>query len=297
VNVTNIYTTNVTVIHNTYINRTVNVYNTTNVTNITYVNRNVATVVVPQRALASGQPIAQAQRIQLTPQVRAQLSAAPIIPHPLVTPATAIVAVKTPARAVPPIQARPVVETRQGFERAGSPGTPVRAPQPPAAVNRPATQPVNRAAFPQQREAQVIAPAPAAHPAPAAQLPANRPVPESAPARPPVASQPAIAHPAQAAQPAPIRTQPVTTQLARPAPRPPDQPRPLINKTPPAPVQPPFAQQKRAIQAVDPGRPLGPQQVENLRNGRPAGPAQQAEAPHPPPAPRSNAVPPGKPQP
>ena len=166
-NVTNIYTTNVTEIHNTYINRTVNVYNTTNVTNVTYVNRNVATVVVPQRALASGQPIAQAQRIQLTPQVRAQLSAAPIVPHPLVTPATAIVAEKAPARAVPPVQARPVVETRQGFERAGAPGTPVRAPQPPVAVNRPAgqpapvsTQPINRAAFPQQRQAQVIGPAP-----------------------------------------------------------------------------------------------------------------------------------------
>jgi hypothetical protein len=302
VNVTNIYTTNVTVIHNTYINRTVNVYNTTNVTNVTYVNRSVATVVVPQRALASGQPIAQAQRIQLTPQVRAQLSAAPILPHPLVTPATAIVA-KAPAHAVPPVQARPVVETRQGFERAGAPGTPVKAPLPTFGANRPGqpapatTQPINRAAFPQQRQIKVIAPAPAAHPVAAAPVPANRPVPESAPARPPVASQPAIAHPAPAPPPAPTRTQPVVTQVQRPAPRPPEQPRPLVNKTPPAPVQPPFAQQKSAIQANDPGRPLGPQQVENLRNGRPAGPAQQPEAQHPVQAPRSNAVPPAKPEP
>jgi len=302
VNVTNIYTTNVTVIHNTYINRTVNVYNTTNVTNVTYVNRNVATVVVPQRALASGQPIAQAQRIQLTPQVRAQLSAAPILPHPLVTPATAIVA-KAPAHAVPPVQARPVVETRQGFERAGAPGTPVKAPPPTVAANRPgqpapaAPQPINRAAFPQQRQIKVIAPAPAAHPVAAAPVPPNRPVPESAPVRPPVASQPAIAHTAPAPPPAPTRTQPVVTQVQRPAPRPPEQPRPLINKTPPAPVQPPFTQQKSAIQANDPGRPLGPQQVENLRNGRPAGPAQQPEAQHPVQAPRSNAVPPAKPEP
>jgi hypothetical protein len=304
VNVTNIYTTNVTVIHNTYINRTVNVYNTTNVTNITYVNRNVATVVVPQRALASGQSIAHVQRVQLTPQARAQLSAAPILPHPLVTPATAIVAAKAPPRAVPPVQARPVVETRQGFERAGAPGTPVRAPQTPVAVNRAVGQPapvapqtVNHAPFPQQRQAQVIAPAPVAHPVPPPQVPANRPVPESAPVRPPVVAQPAIQHPAQVTQPAPVRTQPVPTQFERPAPRPPDQPRPLINKTPPAPVQPPFAQQKRAIQAADPGRPLGPQQVENLRNDRPVGSAQQPEAPHPPPAPRSKTVPPGKPQP
>ena len=168
VNVTNIYNTNVTEIHNTYINRTVNVYNTTNVTNITYVNRTVATVVVPQRAFASGQSIAQVQRVQLTPQARAQLTSAPILPHPLVTPATAIVAAKPAARAVPSVQARPVVETRQGFERAGSPGTPVRAPQPPAAVNRPGqpapvTQPINRAGS-EQRQAQVIALAPVAHP-------------------------------------------------------------------------------------------------------------------------------------
>ncbi|MGH9596321.1 MAG: DUF6600 domain-containing protein, partial [Edaphobacter sp.] len=48
VNVTNIYNTNITEIHNTYINKTVNVYNTTNITNVTYVNRNVGTVAVPQ---------------------------------------------------------------------------------------------------------------------------------------------------------------------------------------------------------------------------------------------------------
>jgi hypothetical protein len=296
VNVTNIYNTNVTEIHNTYINRTV-VYNTTNVTNVTYVNRSVATVVVPQRAFASGQPIAQAQRVQLTPQVRAQLSAAPILPHPLVTPATAIITAKAPARAVPPIQTRPVVETRQGFERAGSPGTPVRAPQPPAAVNRPgqpapaATQPINRAGFPQQRQAQVIAAAP--------HVQANNPPsPQALPARPAVTPPPpAVQRPVPAPQPVNRPIQPVATQAERPAPRPPEQPRPLINKTPPAPVQPPFAQQRRAIQSVDPGRPLGPQQVENLRNGRPAGPAQQPESPHPLPASRPNAAPPSKPQP
>ncbi len=283
VNVTNIYTTNVTVIHNTYINKTVNVYNVTNVTKIVYVNREVATVVVPQRTLASGQRITQAQHIQMTPQVRAQLTAAPILPHPLVTPATAIVA-KAPARALPPIQARPVVETRKGFERAGAPGMPVNAPHAPVAVKT--MQPINRAAFPPQRQAQVIAPAPKAAP-PAAPAPTARPLPTAQlPAKP--VPQVAPVHPPAIAQPA-------KSQLEKPAPRPPDPPRPLINKTPPAPVQPPFAEQKRAIQSTDPGRPLGPQQVENLRNGRPVGPAQQPEAPHPPPAPHSTA--PVKPQP
>ena len=332
VNVTNIYNTNVTEVHNTYINRTVNVYNTTNVTNVTYVNRTAATVVVPQRAFASGQSIAKVQRVQITPQVRSQLAAAPILPHPLVTPATAIVAAKPPARAVPPVQARPVVETRQGFERAGSPGMAVRAPQPPAAMNRPGqpapvAQPINRAGFPQQRLAQVVTPAPVAHPIAAA--PANHPAPEVSPARPaapppPAAVRPSAPPPSAAVRPsappppAAVRTVPqpppvaVRTvqqpeparvnaaqpapQFQRPAPRPPDPPRPLVNKTPPAPVQPPFAEQRRAIQSVDPGRPLGPQQVENIRSGRPAGPAQQQEAPHPLPAARP-APPPNKVQP
>ena len=321
VNVTNIYNTNVTEVHNTYINRTVNVYNTTNVTNVTYVNRTAATVVVPQRAFASGQSIAKVQRVQITPQVRSQLAAAPILPHPLVTPATAIVGAKPPARAVPPVQARPVVETRQGFERAGSPGMAVRAPQPPAAVNRPGqpapvAQPINRAGFPQQRLAQVVTPAPVGHPIAAA--PANHPAAEVSPARPAAPPPSAAVRPAAPPPPAAVRTvpqpppvavrpvqqpeparvnaaQPVP-QFQRPAPRPPDPPRPLVNKTPPAPVQPPFAEQRRAIQSVDPGRPLGPQQVENIRSGRPAGPAQQQEAPHPLPAVRP-APPPNKVQP
>ncbi len=266
VNVTNIYSTNVTVIHNTYINRTVNVYNTTKVTNITYVNRNVATIVVPQRALASGQSIARVQRVQLTPQVRAQLSAAPILPHPLVTPATAMVAVKAPARAVPPVQGRPVVETRQGFERAGAPGTPVRAPQTPVTVNRPvgqpapvAMQPINHAAFPQQRQAQVIAPAPdRASSSPAAgsgqpACPGERP---RAATRSPAARYPGTQR--RLPQPAPVRTQQVPTQFVRPAPRPPEQPRPLINKTPPAPAQPPFAEQKTRDSSGRPRSSPGP---------------------------------------
>ncbi|MEO6805650.1 MAG: DUF6600 domain-containing protein [Edaphobacter sp.] len=314
VNVTNIYNTNITEIHNTYINKTVNVYNTTNITNVTYVNRNVGTVAVQQRAFASGEMIGHAQRVQLTPQVRAQLNTAPIIPHPLVTPATAIVASKPPARAVPPVQARPVVETRQGFERAGAPGTPVRAPQPSPVANRPVVaQPINRAAFPKQRQRQVVDPTPnqvahppaqVARPVQAAPVPIVRSAPQPTVERPAPAPQPVAPRPVQRPEPARVNTpqpvaarpQPVAPQIERSIPRPPEQQRPLINRTPPAQVQPPFEQQKRAIQSVDPGRPLGPRQVENLRNGRPAGPSQQAEPAHPFPVARP-AAPPAKPEP
>lgn len=54
VNVTNIYSRNVTEVHNTYINRTTNVYNTTNITNVTYVNRTDATTAVNQHDFAAG---------------------------------------------------------------------------------------------------------------------------------------------------------------------------------------------------------------------------------------------------
>ena len=303
VNVTNIYTTNVTEIHNTYINRTVNVYNTNTITRNTYVNRTAGIVVVPERALATGQPIGRVQRVSLTPQVRSQLSAAPILPHPLVTPATAIVAVRPPARAVPPMQARPVVETRQGFERAGAPGTPVRAPLSPVAVNHPAgqpvpvvAQPINRAGFPQQRQVQTIGRPRSAPSVPVVQVPANRPASEISPVRPPVEPAPARGNAPEPIRAEPNRPQPAAPQFERTAPRPPEQPRPLINKAEPAPVQPPFAQQRRAMQQVDPGRPLGPQQVENVRNGRPPGPASQPEAPHVPPPPRPNPPPPSRPQ-
>jgi hypothetical protein len=69
-----------------------------------------------------------------------------------------------------------------------------------------------------------------------------------------------------------------------------NQPRALINQTPPQPVQPKFEEQRQEIERNDPGRPLGPQQVENMRNGRPAGAASQAEPPHP--TPRSAPPPP-----
>jgi hypothetical protein len=78
-----------------------------------------------------------------------------------------------------------------------------------------------------------------------------------------------------------------------------------VAKRPPPPENVPFPQRQQAMQA-HPGRPLEPQQVENLRAGRPAGPMRDQEfpphpvptiraAPAPQPAPRPAANPGRKP--
>jgi hypothetical protein len=75
------------------------------------------------------------------------------------------------------------------------------------------------------------------------------------------------------------------------APATPATPRPLFHQATPPEPRPSFDEQQRAIETTDPGRPLGPQQMENLRQNRPAGPPQQPETPHPAPAPRPAAPP------
>lgn len=389
VNVTNIYNRNVTEIHNTYLNKTTNVYHT-NITNVTFVNRPAATVAVAQRDFASGHDVAQSRHIRMDQNTQRQLAQAPILPHPLVTPGAGAASPQAPARAVPPNQARPVVETRQGLERAGNPDSrpqpgrpetpqqppmnqnqPVRVPnqpvgtqtaeqkppmvhgqplqmpnqpvatqtppqtpaqRPPMVHNQPMqlpNQPIGRQPvapgtpvvaggqnrqggfrgnFPQQRDHAPVTPGqpPVVQtPAPPPPQPLRtfgpgnnglRPQPSPAPVAPPMRTAP----PAQSApvplrpvQPPPLARPPLqahpghlessTPAPAGPVQRAPEVPRPLINRSQPQPVQPSFPQQQRAIQAADPGRPLGPQQVQNLRLGHPAGPATQPEpVAHPP---------------
>jgi hypothetical protein len=66
----------------------------------------------------------------------------------------------------------------------------------------------------------------------------------------------------------------------------------LFNKAVPPEPRPSFEQQQRAIEQSDPGRPLSPSQMQNVRQNQPPGPAQQHEAPHPAPAPRQPPPPP-----
>ena len=365
VNVTNIYNRNVTEVHNTYINRTTVVYNTrgnnTQVNN-TYVNRNQATVAVPQHDFAAGRSVAQSQPIRFNPAQRQALTSAPVLPHPLVTPAAAIAAPQSPPRVVPPSAARPVLENRAGagagFNRGNAPanirpvnpgGTPQTitgqptqnqpaqgqfrpvpnqpnpnaAPRPgnanPLVDRRPGAftpaLPTSGSLTPAQqpasvsRPAQPVQPAPVTRPVPAlgtqpapgrqpqqpqpnypsqttrGSFPVQR-TPQPAPA--PPAAAPSRPTPAQGLQP--TATQPTATLQARPLPRPVDQPRVLVNRAEPAPQPPSFTQQQRAIQRTDPGRPLGPQQLDNVRNNRPAGPAIQPE-------PTAHPAPPGRPAP
>jgi hypothetical protein len=232
VNVTNIYSRNAVEVRNNYANRTANAY-TVNIASATYVNRTVATTALTQKDFAAGRPVTGSQQIRLDANARAQLNRAPVLPHPLVTPAATMAGPQGPAHALPPSLARPQLATRAT--------TPARNPEPPSAPVR-VVQPYNPPAIPapglpQQRNHQAVSP--------------------------------------QAeAQPAAV------------APRPVDQPRSLINRTEPQPVQPSFRQQQEAIEHNDPGRPLGPQQVNNIRNGREAGASPQPEpVQHPAPRP------------
>ncbi len=176
-----------------------------------YANRPLATVAVSQASFAAGKPVARSA-VHVSAEM---LAAAPVLPHPLVTPQRTMV-VGAAAEAVPARGARPALASRTGEEA----GTQPAGAGSPAAVVRP-----------------------------------------QAPVTP--------ASPAQA--------------------------RPLFHQAVPPQPRPSFDEQQRAIETTDPGRPLGPQQMENLRQNRPAGPPQQPEAPHPAPAPRPS--PPPEPRP
>jgi hypothetical protein len=222
VNVTNLYTRNPSEFRAAYANRSTSLYGG----DARYANRAVATTAVNEHDFASGHSIIRSQPVRLDAAAREQLNQAPILSHPLVSPTASIAAPQTPARAVPPRQGRPALETWSGSARPAAP--PDMNP-----VHPPMTGPVT------MREPEST---PAYTPAPTANLPRPR------------------------------RQQP---EEPAPTQRPPEQPRPLINRAEPQPGQPSFEQQRQEIERHEPGRPLAPQQVENMRSGRPAGPPPQ----------------------
>ena len=296
VNVANIYNRNTVEVRNIYNQRTTNVYVNNTVVNRVYVNRQVATVAVPQNEFAAGRSVSHAA-LHLPPQ---QLAQATVLPHPMVTPTREIVS-STPARAVPRQVQRPVLETRTDETRTlegnhNQPVTitrPVSRPAQPTSV-RPTAQPIGQPdGLPVRRSGeQYVAPQPVA-PASGA---VNQPNPERRIEQMPTSTRQPVApqeNPAEERQT--FNRGGANFEEQRPA-----QPeeRPLVNRAVPPSPNANFEQQRQAIESTDPGRPLGPRQMENVRQNRPAGEPQQHESvPHPQPAPRPAPPPPSRPSP
>jgi hypothetical protein len=95
---------------------------------------------------------------------------------------------------------------------------------------------------------------------------------------------PATPRASQPYQPPLAKTAPAATREPGGAPRTPPR---LVTRNPLPPPNAPFSTRQEAMQ-THPGRPLEPQQMENLRAGKPAGPMRDREVPsHPAPTPRA----------
>ena len=235
-----------------------------------YVNRPLATVAVDRTAFAGGRPVA-GSALRLDPQ---QAAEAQLLPHPLVTPERAIVAA-APARAIPARAARPTLATREETMPRRGPERPVRPAEGAAAAS---------AGTAAGSSTGVARPAPiernAAIPVQPRTLPEQRPAAQTGGGERPAEERPAeiLAAPAAPTTEQPRRAEQAPGNLLPSRSLPPQ--RPLFNRAIPPPPRPSFEQQQRAIESVDPGRPLGPRQMENLRQNQPAGPPQIREMPH-----------------
>ncbi len=292
VNVSNIYSRNQAQVRNIYNQRTTNVYVNANV-NGGFANRGVATVAMQQSNFAAGRRADQSN-VRVNAQ---QLTAAQVLPHPLVTPERSMVT-GTPTRAVPPVAARPTLASHEDTAvRAGAtvpPRGPVLTNQP-APIARPTGQTQPQPSQPQPR------------PGNSYRQPIGQPTQPSVaqPQAPAGSSREPVTQQAPAQAPAPPQQRPTTSyrepiqQQTQPQPQPQAQPqtpaqppqRALFNKAVPPEPRPSFDQQREAIQSTDPGRPLSPQQLNNLRQNQPVGQPQQREVPHPAPAAPSRPAP------
>jgi hypothetical protein len=253
VNVSGIYNRNTAQVKEMYNQRTLNPAFAANPER-SYANRPVATTAVSQTSFAAGKPVSGAV-VQIN---REQLAVGPILPHPLVTPERTMV-VGPPTRVQPIRLARPTLASREDN----------------------GVKPVAQEPAPLGISTHAIGPARPAEPA--AQLPAQ-PAPithqletPAVPAAPVDRAQPTHESPQQYEQPTPVMRSPEQEPPAA-------APRPLFNRAVPPEPRPSFEEQQKAIQSADPGRPLSPLQMQNLRQNQPVGPARQPEAAHPAPA-------------
>ena len=260
VNVTNI---NITVIHNTTI---INNYKTfvNNTNNYINIHNNVAVEYQNKDrgfTAVNGRTFTSGQpvRSNITKVTPEMIRTSTVIAHPPLVP-TRQSLVPRPVQKVPVSTARPTLLTRGGKEQQATPGSrPVAVPYKPLPANL-------------QRGPVSPAPATPGRPAPQMVQPAERAAAPAAPARPAPVAAP---------------SQPKTS----------NQPRALINRNETPVKQPTFQQQQPALR-LDPGRPLGPVQKENLRQGMPAGRSPDVEAlPHQPARPAAAAKPGPRPAP
>ena len=246
--------------------RNINITNISNINNIHYRYQTVATTAVNANAFRSSEPVAR-NLVKVDPQ---QLRRAQVIPHPEINPTPrALVAGGSATR--PPVRAqRPmIVQHAAVVHRPGQPATAERNNVP---VNTRPNEPVR----PNENVAHT--PTPSEHNV--AQPPSRneRPNPTNVPAQ-----------PATATGAAEYRGGP-----------PPNRP-PLVSRTPAPQEKLPYEQKLPAMEQ-HPGRPLEPQQKENLHAGKPAGPMMDKEFPshaapamHAAPPPHTSSAPHGEP--
>jgi len=284
-------------ISNTTVNNTTitNVYNTTiinkttNITNVTYVNRNVqgAVTAVPQRAFASAQPVGRvavavnareiasapmSSRVVVAPTRESVLGARAETANRVAAPPPAVANRQVIAKATPPPPPVPFVRQQQAL--AAHPGQPLARSevQTLRPANVAATQPLVRQAPPgkaatpnMERPANQPENQPGANrpgqPAntPTASQPANRPG-----SQPPPNERPVAANPAQPNRPSSVQpNQPAPSQPTnRPDPNRPTQPPARDERPPSAQPNPPATQ---PTNRPDPNRPSQPP----ARNDRP----------------------------
>jgi hypothetical protein len=215
------------------------IINVQNVSQVNYVNRSAGVTAVAGDVFRSGRPVGR-EAVRVRPE---DVARAPIISHPTAAPVERAALGGRPA-ARPPVAPRPAMITtaapRPEQQAApGNRGAQGRGAQPPGAQQRGGAQPP---------------------PTVVPKTPLPREVKETPP-------------PTAAAPPIPPAT--------KPGAEPPGQqraPRAIITRTPPPPQVPPFKAREPALK-VDPGKPLEPQQVQNVRAGRPAGPPKDPENP------------------
>jgi hypothetical protein len=265
VNISNTTVTNVTV---TNVYNTTIIHNTTNVTNITYANRNVqgAVMVVPQHAFVSAQPVA---RTAVAVSAR-EIASAPMSSRVAVAPTRESVfgskAASAGRVAAPPA----AVANRQVVAKRTPPPPPVPFAKQQQALAAHPGQPLVRSEVQTLRPANTVAARPMVK-----QAPPGRPATPNA-GRP--ANQPNAARPGQ---PAPPPNQPMNRPGNQPAPN--ERPAATIpaqpNRPSPPPSQPAPAQPNNRPAMNPPGRPEATPPTNRPETAHP--PAPQPSRPQP----------------